>query len=116
MITLDGIEISPSLLWADETSWSPVVQHQAYGVSGSLFIDASVMLAGRPITLAASENQGWVPRSTVLALLDLAAVPAKEMLLTLGDGRQFTVVFRHDSGPPVEARQVVGYNTPDPAA
>lgn len=110
MITLDGIEISPYLLWIDEI-WTPVVQREEYFLAGSLEIQTSIRQAGRPITLAAEdENHAWVPRSTVLALMALAAVPGKEMSLVLADGRKFTVVFRHGDGPPVEGVPVVGFS------
>lgn len=111
MITLDDIEISPYLLWVDEI-WSPVVGSSEFGVEGALFIDASAKKAGRPITLTAPANQGWITRATLLALLKLAEVPGRKMKLTLTDGREFTVVFRHQGGLPIEAAPVVGVSVP----
>lgn len=94
IFTLDSIPLSPSMKWPDEFSWSHVAAKSEYSLTGALLIQASRKLAGRPITLAAEEDSGWCPRSTVLAAQALADIPGKEMVLTLPDGRIFRVIFR----------------------
>ncbi len=108
MITLDNIELPGDLMWVDETQWSPVAQSETHTLSGSLLIETDVKQAGRPITLAGSEDSCWVTRETVLALLAFSYVPEKSMTLTLGDGRTFTVMFRRDgSASGIEANPII---------
>lgn len=111
MIQLETIVLPPDLWWVDETEYTPVEQISAYTLGGALLVEVGVRLAGRPITLVGSEQVAWVPRSTVLALQTLAADPAKEMTLIL-HGQTFTVMFRHDDGPPVAAEPVVRISPP----
>ena len=111
-ITLDTVTLPSDLLWEDETDWTPVAQSTEYTLAGALAIETGVMQAGRPITLVGGEDRAWASRTTVLALMALAAVPGETMTLTLNDARTFTVAFRHGDGQPVEARPIVPYNTP----
>lgn len=112
-IILDTITLPPDLWWEDETDWSPVAQSDTeFSISGSLLVDTSLKLSGRPITLSGDESSSWVPRSTVLAVMALAAVPGKTFTLNL-NGRLFTVMFFYGDGKPVEAVPV--YKTSPPA-
>lgn len=99
---LNGIEIPRGLLWADEFTWSPVAKAVERSITGAQIIDVAVKQAGRPITLQAVEDQGWMSRSTLLAVQALAADPQGEYLLQLADGREFTVQFAADE--PVSAQ------------
>lgn len=112
MIALDSITLPDDLWWADEIAWSPVEQSAEYSLQGSLVVEEAVKLAGRPITLAGHERRAWVRRSTVLALMALAATPGKEMVLTLDD-RTFNVIFRRGEGPPIEAESLTLMSAPD---
>jgi hypothetical protein len=98
-ITLGGIALPGDLAWVDEFNWCPVVREVTYSLTGALIISESVKLAGRPITLEAKQmDMGWVwvVLATVVALYALAATPGWTGLLTLADGRTFTVAFRED--------------------
>ncbi|PID77574.1 MAG: hypothetical protein CSB24_00795 [Deltaproteobacteria bacterium] len=111
MIKLDDLILPDELVWVDETDWTPVAQNEEYFVAGSLHVQNSVKLAGRPITLSREDGEVWTSRETVLALMEMAAQPGKKMTLTLHDNRKFTVIFRHkDKG--IEARQVKEFNHP----
>ncbi len=116
MIQLDDLILPDELVWVDETDWTPVAQSEEYFLAGSLEVQASMKLAGRPITLSRKDGEVWASRSLVLSLMALAAEPGKEMTLTLHDGRSFTVMFRHSDGVPLAASQVVEYNNPSDAA
>ncbi len=111
MITLDGLTLPVYLWWADETEWTPVSQTTEYSTTGSLLIDIGVKQAGRPITLVGDEQTAWVSRSTVLALMALAADPGKTMTLILHD-RSFQVMFRHSDGKPIDADPLVQISPP----
>lgn len=100
VFTLDDIELPGDLEWIDEFDWSPVAAQTEVTLGGSLLVEESAQLAGRPITLrtgqAGSTLWGVVPRSTVLALQALANTPRDTpMTLTLPDERTFDVLFRH---------------------
>lgn len=111
MITLNELNLPLYLWWEDETDWTPVEQSVGYSTTGSLLIDLSTKLAGRPITLVGDDKTAWATRATVKALMDLAAVPGKQMVLVLHE-QNFTVMFRHSEGKPVDAEPLVRINPP----
>ncbi|PHR26550.1 MAG: hypothetical protein COA36_11760 [Desulfotalea sp.] len=109
MITLETISLSDELYWEDEHAWSPVEQPKPIrNVTGSLEVNPSLKIGGRPITLSGSEERAWLPYKTILALKAMAAIPGKVMNLTLDDGRTFKVMFRYHDGNPVSAFSVFG--------
>lgn len=112
MIQIGTVSLPDDLWWEDETEWTPVDQSSEYSVAGSLLVDIGVKLAGRPITLVGDEHTAWVNRATVLALMDLAALPGEQFPLTLHD-RVFTVMFRHGDGKPVDAEALVRITPPE---
>lgn len=93
------LQLSGQMAWTDEFDWQPVVQSSSYSLDGALVVEAAAKQAGRPITLAGAEDRGWVTRADVQSLLAAAARPGLVMQLTLDDGRQFDVVFRHEDTP-----------------
>ena len=107
MITLDTIELPADLFWQDETEWTPVEQSQEFSLGGALLIEQGTKLAGRPITLAGSDNVAWVKRSVIEALMVEAAKTDHQMTLTLEDGQEFTVMFSHEHGKPLTAEPVI---------
>ena len=102
--TLATIQIPRGLVWVDEHDWTPAETATEYSIIGKLLVDAGTRLAGRPITLQADTDAGWMPRSTLLALQALAATPGATHALTLADGRTFTAMFA--PGQPITARPV----------
>lgn len=96
-VTLDGIELSTGLLWADEFEWSPVEQGHEYTITGALVIDEAEKQAGRPITLTADRNHGWMTRATALALQGL--LTAGRTMTLNWHGTLKTVTWRHDDKP-----------------
>ena len=105
--TLDGLALPAGMIWQDEFDWSPTLSAQEYSVTGALVIDAGTRQAGRPITLAASDDRGWsgMTRDKLITLRAKAAVAGATYTLQLADGRSFTVAFR-PGDEPITARQV----------
>ena len=105
--TLDGLALPAGMIWQDEFDWSPALSAQEYSLTGALVIDAGTRQAGRPITLAASDDRGWsgMTRDKLITLRAKAAVAAATYTLQLADGRSFTVAFR-PGDEPITARQV----------
>ena len=112
--TLGAIQIPRGLVWADEFAWHPVLREAEYSITGALLLDASTRLAGRPITLQGSDDAGWLPRTTLLALYALAENASATHALTLADGRTFTVSFAAGDTP-IEAAPLARPELP-PAA
>lgn len=113
MITLADntttLTLHPDLFWSDETTWNPVEQTVDRTITGSIVVMSSLRVAGRPITLEPEDDStAWMTRLTVDALRNWAAVPGKEMTLTLR-GVSRAVIFRHQDGG-FEARPVIHYN------
>ncbi|CAM4082618.1 Cyclic nucleotide-binding domain-containing protein [Comamonas aquatilis] len=101
---LNEIELPRGMLWVDEFDWSAVAKAVDRSITGALVIDAMAVIEGRPITLQAVEDQGWIARQTLLAVQALAQEPGAQYPLVLADGRSFSVQFAADN--PVSAKPV----------
>jgi hypothetical protein len=75
---LAGIELPRGMLWVDEFNWSAVQKTVERSITGAQIIDAAARIEGRPITLQAAEDQGWIRRATLLAVQALADVPGAQ--------------------------------------
>ena len=95
--TLDGLALPAGMIWQDEFDWSPALSAQEYSITGALVIDAGTRQAGRPITLQGTDTQAWMPRTTMLQLAALAALPGEVLTLTVR-GVARDVVFDHAQG------------------
>jgi len=102
-ITLNSLTLPYDLMWQDEFLWTGVVSNKRFSIGGVIQIETSSFQAnsGRPITLTSEE--AWITREDLLTLLEMASDPDLSMLLTLQDGRTFTVKFRHWEDAPIEA-------------
>ena len=88
------------MVWSDEFAWDKVQRTASYSVTGALILDVGTKRAGRPITLTAEADAGWIQRGTLRQLYALAeGDPAARHTLTLADGRSFTVTFAPDGAP-----------------
>lgn len=102
--TLGAIELPRGMRWIDEFSWSAEQKSVERSITGALIIDAAVKIAGRPITLQASDSQGWIARDVLLALQAATHELGAQYTLTLADGRTFTVQFAPDT--PLQATPI----------
>jgi hypothetical protein len=95
--TLDGIELSEDLQWADRHKWSPVVQNTSHAVDGSLIVEVGTMLSGRKISLVGDSSVGWMGKTQVDALYAKAVVAGLVMSLVFR-GQTYSVMFNHEQG------------------
>ena len=103
---LDDIDIPEDLAWTDEWSFTPYAEQAGHALDGTLIVERSAAAkAGRPVTLEGAADLAWVERATLEALR--AALDRTEMTLTLWDGRELTVGWRHGDGP-IEAEEYLG--------
>lgn len=91
--TLAGIPIPRGMLWIDEHDWLPVQKSKEYSVEGALLLDVNVKQAGRPITLQADSDGGWIALGVLNQIYELASDPLATYPLVLADGREFDVQF-----------------------
>jgi len=105
MIQLETVTLPDDLFWVDELSWTPVAASKEYSITGAMMVDASVMQSGRPVTLKSEDEQhSWITRAALLALQALAAIPGKEMTLSIY-GVDSPVIFAPGEKP-IEADPV----------
>lgn len=91
------------MVWADELDWLATQQTAEYSTTGALLLDAGTRQAGRPITLAAADDAGWITRAALLSLRALD--PLATYTLTLSGGATHTVRFA-PGGEPITAHPV----------
>ena len=102
------IALPDSLMWSDEFAWAAVEQTVSRGLTGSLIIQNGVRTNGRPVTLAAPDDQsGWVPRATINQLRTWANTPGQVLSLAMR-GATRNVIFRLSDGA-IQASPVVAY-------
>lgn len=107
-----SIDLPNDLIWKDEFTWVPAVQTRTYSLTGALIIETALKQAGRPISLEAATDMGWVPRSTVVALRAWAALQNILFKLVLeypDDTRMFNVMFDQEGQNAIAAEPVKGF-------
>ena len=62
------IELDDELYPSDEHEWSSLVSSTKYALDGTMIIEQSIRKAGRPYTMQAPSDMGFLTRSTVNAL------------------------------------------------
>lgn len=106
MITLGGVELSDQLVWADRYSSSTVAQDYRRTLGGYQVITAMQLIAGRNITLEASETYGWLSKEQATSILEMSEDPGAVYTLVFG-AESYQVVFRNDEQPSVELTPLI---------
>jgi len=101
-ITLGGIVLSPHLQWSDRHKHSSAKQSVIRTLGGGLAITAYQTFAGRPITLNATRDQGWLLKGQVDSIQTMSDVVGATYTLNI-HGDIFTVMFAHHTPPAFEA-------------
>ncbi len=97
-IVLGGVTLSGSLLWEDKDSYSAVAQTTKRTLGGALVVYHQPLSKGRPITLTATEDTGWITRAMLDSLQTMAQSAGSVYTLNL-HGFVVDVVFRHHEPP-----------------
>ena len=105
-LILGTVTLSDNMQWIDRAQQVPVAQTDQRTVAGNLVTFAQGLTLGRPITLEANENQGWIFFQDVLALAALAAVAGATYSLQI-EAAIFAVQFRHTDPPAVDFRPLI---------
>lgn len=100
-------------VWADEFTYTPVVQAAERSIGGALIIDIQTRTGGQSITLQSSDEQsGWIRKSDVDKIVQWSRDPNAELTL-VWDTQTWTVKFRHFEAPAFEPRPVTDFDDPD---
>lgn len=129
-ITLGALALPDGLVWSDEHAWTPIEQATERTLTGALVLEEAVKQKGRPITLAGAKDgtgyTAWVARAqsfrgfaSLESIRTALLVAGAEFVLTLHDGRSFTVAPRHDGEGPLSVEPLPVYRSfasPNPTA
>lgn len=110
MATLNGIILS-DLRWVDDLEWTGIHCEVEDGINGNLVAQQVALTDGRPITLEGDDKSGWLSRSVLDSLRTLAAVVDATYTLII-NSVSYTVRFRHEDAPVIEAEPVIDYEVP----
>lgn len=115
MITLTQatttVTLPPDMLWGDEFTWQPVEQKADPTITGALVVQVATRQGGRPITLQSGPDYAWLTRAQLEQINAWAGVPGQQLTLNIR-GTNRTVMFRHHSGPALEAEMVLYHSAP----
>lgn len=101
MITFDGVTLNGSLQWLDRTGYGRVAQERKTTLGGKSVFYSKYLIGGRPITLVATEETGWLTKVMVDALILRAEQPGLVYTLNV-HGETYQVLFRHEEPPALE--------------
>ncbi|GMQ91709.1 MAG: hypothetical protein BMS9Abin11_1020 [Gammaproteobacteria bacterium] len=110
-VVLGGVTLSNHLIWEDEDTYSSVASSVKRTLAGSVVYRDQTLTLGRPITLVAKVDQGWLTKAQVDAVRTLANVAGAVYSLTVGT-QNFNVKFRHHESPAFTADALIKRNNP----
>ena len=103
-ILLDAVEL-PDLLIDNEFGWNGVQAVVEMSLGGRPIVwEGSA--TGKELDLVGGSDWGWISRSVLESLQALASVPLATYLLSY-EGTEYTVRFRHEDNPTIEAEPIV---------
>lgn len=103
-ISLDSVSL-PDLLMDNEFGWNGVQAVVEMSLGGRPIVwEGSA--SGKEIDLVGGSDWGWMDRTTLLALQALASVPQATYTLSY-EGASYTVRFRHEDNPTIEAEPII---------
>jgi hypothetical protein len=110
MIALEGITL-PDLI-RSVTGAAPVKAVTETAMDGTPIIWEQSSVGGTLIDLLGGNDSGWIDKSTLDSLWALASV-ARAVYSLVYEGTTYTVRFRHENHPVIEADPVVGRPNPE---
>jgi len=110
-IQIDTMDLNSDFVWLDEFSWNNVKSNIKYTLGGTPVITESTVSSGRPMTIGG--DNAWLTRANLDILYTWSNQLGKQMILTLADGIEYSVIFRHYEPPVIEAASPIGYSKPE---
>ncbi len=108
-VVFNGIDLNRCLIWGDRFQFTPQASTVERTIGGRQAIWVQQLQAGRPITLTATNDQGWLTKAQVDALQLLADAGAASYTLLLDDVT-YTVRFRFQEPPVLDFQPLVPRN------
>ena len=109
-ITLNGISLPNGMIWVNEFNEQLTSQTTQRTLAGSIVVFNGARSNGLSIEIASGTDHGWIKRSALTQLKDLAKQSGLIMPLVL-KGETFTVVFDHQRGA-IAATSIYPYADP----
>lgn len=97
LVTLGGLDLPDDIDWTDEFTFQAVGQSVTRTIAGNHVEFNQTLVRGRPITLVANEDEGWLTKAQVDSIQTFASTPGATFTLDIG-AQSFTVAFRQDEG------------------
>lgn len=105
-LVLAGMALNPQMVWVDRFQSQSVAQSVYTTLGGSPSIYSQQLIAGQSLTLEAQDNRGWLTKTMVDFLMELAAGVGSVYELQV-NGSLSLVVFRHHEAPAFVAEPIV---------
>lgn len=110
-IVLNGVTLSASMIWADRHKHAPVAQSALTTLGGGVIVYSQTLVEGRPITLEARIDTGWITKAMLDQLEAMAAIAGGVYTIDI-HGFAANVMFRHQDAPAVEFEPLTPKATP----
>jgi hypothetical protein len=111
------IDLPGDMVFENEFDWSDIKGSNDRTLGGTLIIWTNTVFKGRPIDLVATDNRGWISRSTIEKLYTaVQAMSTMELKLTFtrrlkstGEPETVTynVMWRYNEPPVMEVRPLI---------
>ena len=111
-VVFNGIDLNRGLIWQDRFQFTTQASSVERTVGGRQAIWVQQLLAGRPITLTATNDQGWLTKAQVDALQALADAGAASYTLLIDDV-VYVVRFRFHEPPVLDMQPLIPRNNPE---
>jgi len=107
MVTLGGVPLGYDLLWPDRHQSNQVLQYVILTIGCGQRVFVQSKLVGRPVTLQANEDQGWIAADLVPILKEMADVPGEVYDFDFHGLESFQVMFKHQDPPALDLRPLI---------
>lgn len=112
-IRLGGVLLSGSLQWTDRYAFTPVAQEVKRTLGGVPVVFSQGLTGGRPVTLEATEETGWLTYSMLQSVIAMASVPGAVYTLDF-HGETLSVVFAAHENPAIDLKPLQPRAVPQP--
>ena len=107
MVTLGGVALGYDIIWTDRHQSDGVYQSITPTAGGGQRITVQAKTVGHPVTLEATDQQGWIASTLVPILKEMASQPDVVYDFDFHGLEAFQVMFRHYEPPALALRPLV---------
>lgn len=107
MVTLGGVALGYDIIWTDRHQSDGVYQSITPTAGGGQRITVQAKTVGHPITLEATDQQGWIAATLIPILKEMANQPDVAYDFDFHGLESFQVMFRHYEPPALALRPLI---------